>query len=155
MLIQRMSLSPEQCGSCGAAGNHPLFYGSVEPKYSVAQYPICDIRTQCEFLSTLPITYQTWPRAAVIGNAGSLIIFRVGSRDAELLAPEFRTMETGALADQEPFTAWLKRGTGHHRIFIEAKLYESAGTREAILRQSRERFGRPRNVIEAASRAFS
>jgi hypothetical protein len=44
-------------------------------------------------------------RAAVIGNAGTLIAFRVGSRDAELLAPEFRPMEPGGLADQEPFTA--------------------------------------------------
>ena len=32
-------------------------------------------------------------RAAVIGNAGTLIVFRVGSRDAELLAPEFRPMD--------------------------------------------------------------
>jgi hypothetical protein len=45
-------------------------------------------------------------RAAVIGNAGSLVVFRVGSRDAELLAPEFRPMDAGALADQEPYTAW-------------------------------------------------
>jgi hypothetical protein len=28
-------------------------------------------------------------RSAVIGNAGTLIVFRIGSRDAELLAPEF------------------------------------------------------------------
>ena len=32
-------------------------------------------------------------RAAVMGNAGSLVVFRVGSRDAQLLAPEFRPME--------------------------------------------------------------
>jgi hypothetical protein len=51
-------------------------------------------------------------RSAVIGNAGTLVVFRVGSRDAELLAPEFRPMESGALADQEPFTAWLRRGIG-------------------------------------------
>jgi hypothetical protein len=51
-------------------------------------------------------------RSAVIGNAGTLIVFRVGSRDSELLAPEFRPMDAGALADQEPFTAWLRRGIG-------------------------------------------
>ena len=32
-------------------------------------------------------------RSAVIGNAGTLVVFRVGSSDAELLAPEFRSME--------------------------------------------------------------
>ncbi|HEY1748469.1 MAG TPA: type IV secretory system conjugative DNA transfer family protein [Xanthobacteraceae bacterium] len=87
-------------------------------------------------------------RSAVIGNAGTLIVFRVGSRDAELLAPEFRPMEPGALGDQEPFTAWLRRGTGRDRIFVEPKLYEPLGTAEAIREQSRQRFGRSRAVIE-------
>jgi hypothetical protein len=87
-------------------------------------------------------------RAAVIGNAGSLVVFRVGSRDAELLAPEFRPMDSGALADQEPFTAWLRRGVGRDRIFAEDKLYEPLGTGELIREQSRQRFGRPRNTLE-------
>ncbi len=51
-------------------------------------------------------------RAAVIGNAGTLIVFRVGSRDAEPLTPEFRPMDPAGLADQEPLTAWLRRGIG-------------------------------------------
>jgi hypothetical protein len=59
-------------------------------------------------------------RSAVIGNAGTLVAFRVGSRDAELLAPEFhvgtldaglmlspehRAVVAGDLVSQEPFTA--------------------------------------------------
>lgn len=88
-------------------------------------------------------------RSAVFGNAGTLIVFRVGSEDAELLAPEFRTMEPGALSDQEPFTAWLRRGGhGHFRIFAAPKQYECRGTREAVIRQSLARFGRPRCTIE-------
>jgi len=87
-------------------------------------------------------------RSAVIGNAGSLVVFRVGSRDAELLAPEFRPMDGGALADQEPFTAWLRRGIGRDRIFAEPKLYEPLGTAELIREQSRQRFGRSRGVIQ-------
>lgn len=82
-------------------------------------------------------------RSAVIGNAGSLVVFRVGSRDAELLAPEFRPMDDGALADQEPYTAWLRRGIGRDRIVAEPKLYPPVGTRKAVLSQSRQRFGRP------------
>jgi hypothetical protein len=88
-------------------------------------------------------------RSAVIGNAGTLVVFCVGSRDAELLAPEFRPMEPGGLADQEPFTAWLRRGIGRDRIFAEPPLYEPLGTGEAIREQSRQRFGRPRRAIEA------
>ena len=87
-------------------------------------------------------------RSAVLGNAGTLIVFRVGSRDAELLAPEFRPMDAGGLADQEPFTAWLRRGIGRERITAEDKLYEPRGTAELIRGQSRQRFGRPRAAIE-------
>jgi hypothetical protein len=87
-------------------------------------------------------------RSAVIGNAGTLVVFRVGSRDAELLAPEFRPMESGALADQEPFTAWLRRGIGRDRIFIQPKLHKPLGTAQAIRIQSRQRFGRHRATID-------
>ena len=87
-------------------------------------------------------------RAAVIGNAGTLVVFRVGSRDAELLAPEFRPMDPAGLADQEPFTAWLRRGIGRDRIFAEPKLYEPRDTATFIREQSRQRFGRKRNAIE-------
>ncbi len=87
-------------------------------------------------------------RSAVIGNASTLIVFRVGSRDAELLAPEFRPMDPAALADQEPFTAWLRRGLGRDRIFAEPKLYDAVGTGEMIREQSRQRFGRSRGAIE-------
>jgi len=87
-------------------------------------------------------------RSAVIGNAGTLIVFRVGSRDAELLAPEFRPMDVGGLADQEPFTAWLRRGIGHDRIFVEPHLYDPLGTAALIREQSRQRFARSRGAIE-------
>jgi hypothetical protein len=91
-------------------------------------------------------------RSAVIGNAGTLVAFRVGSRDSELLAPEFRQMEPGTLSDQEPFTAWLRRGIGRHRIFVEDKLYRPCGVAEAIREQSRQRFGRFRGAVERQRR---
>src|SRR5712692_7831970 len=87
-------------------------------------------------------------RSAVIGNAGSLVVFRVGSRDAELLAPEFRPMDSGALADQEPYTAWLRRGISRDRIFAEPKIDRPIGTAEAIRVQSPQRFGRPSHIVD-------
>src|ERR1700694_1589393 len=78
-------------------------------------------------------------RAAVIGNAGSLVVFRVGSRDAELLAPAFRPMDSGTRPEQQPFTAWLRRSAARDRIIAEPKLYEPLGTGEAIRIQSRQR----------------
>jgi hypothetical protein len=106
-------------------------------------------------------------RAAVIGNAGTLIVFRVGSEDAALLAPEFavgtldaglmlapenRPVVAGDLASQEPFTAWLRRGIERNHVFIEPMLYPSRGTAEAIREQSRRRFGRFRGAIERQRR---
>ncbi len=91
-------------------------------------------------------------RSAVLGNAGTLVAFRVGSGDAELLAPEFRPMDPGGLADQEPFTAWLRRGIGRDRIFAEPKLYEPLGTVDLIREQSRQRFSRSRATIERQRR---
>lgn len=93
-------------------------------------------------------------RSAAIGNAGTLIVFCVGSRDAELLAPEFRPMELSALADQEPFTAWLHPGIGRDRIFAEPKLYQPLGSAELIREQSRQRFGGSHAAIER-QRQFS
>ncbi len=88
-------------------------------------------------------------RAAVIGNVGTLVAFRVGSRDAELLAPEFRPMDEGALTDLAPFEAWLRRGIGRHHIATEPKLYPPLGIVEPIRQQSGERFGRLARTVEA------
>jgi hypothetical protein len=75
---------------------------------------------------------------------------RCGTRDAELLAPEFHPMEPGALTDQSPFTAWLRRcDAGRDRIEASPRIYPPLGTGAAIRGQSRQRFGRPRNAVEA------
>jgi hypothetical protein len=91
-------------------------------------------------------------RSAVIGNAGTLVVFRVGSRDAELLAPEFRPMDPAGLADQEPFTAWLRRGIGRDRIFAEPMLYESLRTAELIREQNRQRAKCRANFLASDNR---
>ena len=57
-------------------------------------------------------------------------------------------MDPAGLADQEPFTAWLRRGIGRDRIFAEPQLYEPRATGQLIREQSRQRFGRSRAAIE-------
>ena len=44
-------------------------------------------------------------------------------------------MDPGTLADQEPFTARLRRGIGRDRIFAEPPLYKPRGAAEAIREQ--------------------
>jgi hypothetical protein len=94
---------------------------------------------------------QTSPniRAAVLGNAGSLMVFRVSSNDAELLAPEFHPLPAPELADQFPFRAWLRRAEGGCRpIFLKPPLYPSRNRRPHVVAQSRRNFGRARALIE-------
>lgn len=89
-------------------------------------------------------------RAAILGNAGTLIAFRVGVEDAELLAPEF-TLATGPLlpadlSDQQPFNAWIKRGHFSATYTIEScpPFRAPQDRREIVMRESRERFAMPK-----------
>jgi hypothetical protein len=88
-------------------------------------------------------------RAAVLGNAGALIIFRVSGADAKILASEFEPLPPSELVDQPPFTAWLRRGIGHDHVDLLPRLYEPGGRMELIRRQSRRNFGRSGRIVEA------
>jgi hypothetical protein len=91
-------------------------------------------------------------RSALLGNAGSLIVFRVGSADAELLAPEFHPIPPDEISDQAPFWAWLRRGVGHQRIKASPRIFPARSRLEVIRAQSRRNFGRPRAEIERSFR---
>jgi hypothetical protein len=83
-------------------------------------------------------------RAAVLGNAGTLIVFRVGGADAALLAPEFHPMEPNTLAAQLPFKAWLRRAASGDRYPIDCAPHIAlpAGRLASVVAQSRRNFGR-------------
>lgn len=82
-------------------------------------------------------------RSAVLGNAGTLMVFRVSSNDAELLAPEFHPLPAHELAGQSPFTAWLRRSdTGHRSIALEPPQFLPRNRRKTVISQSRRNFGR-------------
>jgi len=87
-------------------------------------------------------------RSALLGNAGTLIVFRVGSADADLLAPEFYPVRPDEIADQAPFWAWLRRGEGHQRIKASPRVIPALRRLEIVRAQSRRNFGRPRSEIE-------
>jgi hypothetical protein len=91
-------------------------------------------------------------RAAILGNAGTIMVFRVSAADAELLAPEFHPLPAHELLDQSPHRAWLRRGdSGHRSVFASPRLYGSRTRRDKVIAQSRRNFGRPRAVIERKS----
>jgi len=89
-------------------------------------------------------------RAAVLGNAGALLVFRVSGYDALLLSAEFTPLPSNELVDQAPYTAWLRRGVGHDHVELLPRLYEPRGRLEIIRRQSQRNFGRPRELIECS-----
>ena len=87
-------------------------------------------------------------RAAVLGNASTLMVFRVSAADAELLAPEFHPLPAHELADQSPYRAWLRRGdSGHRAVFVSPRLSGARGRRETVIRQSRRNFGRAKEQL--------
>jgi hypothetical protein len=93
-------------------------------------------------------------RQAVFGNVGTLIAFRIGYADAEVMEKEFgNTFPAAALADLERYEAAVKLlEDGTNREPFRAKmlppLENRIGHRDKLVALSRERFATPRAIIE-------
>ena len=93
-------------------------------------------------------------RAAVFGNAGSIIACRAGAEDAAILARQIGLGGPEALLDLSNFTAWarlLRNGTPTSPIRLD--LFDAPRARRQnahrLINTSRLRFGRPRAEVEA------
>jgi hypothetical protein len=92
--------------------------------------------------------------ASVLGNCGTLISFRVGATDAERLAPEFAPFPPVTLQELgrgEVVVRQLWKGVPIEPFFgtTMPPLDVYQGKRDNILYQSRARYGRARNAVEA------
>jgi hypothetical protein len=91
-------------------------------------------------------------RAAVLGNVGTLIAFRLGADDAAALAREFEyPPETLTELGRGEVCARLLQDGAVRAPFIGKTLPplgRSSGRRENLLRQSRMRYARPRVEVE-------
>ena len=91
---------------------------------------------------------------AVFGNVGTLISFRIGSRDAAALGKEFApTFESNDLISLGRYSIYLKLMIDGvcSRPFSATTLepdMEPIGRREIVINRSRERFSRRRDIIE-------
>jgi hypothetical protein len=94
-------------------------------------------------------------RQAVFGNVGTLIAFRIGYADAEVMAKEFgNTFPPATLADLERYEAVVKLlqgGTNQEpfRAKMLPPLGNRVGRKDKLISLSRQRFAMPRAVIEA------
>ncbi len=102
-----------------------------------------------QFLGQLPPLL----RQAVIGNAGSVVVFRVGAEDAPLLAAELSVRNPGALTEIANFSAWSKIMQddlpleAHHIQMLPAQSIAEHRL-SAIRNRTRARHARPREVVE-------
>ena len=92
-------------------------------------------------------------RQAVLANAGSLIVFRCGTEDAQVLGPEFGFDNPQALADTANFTAWAKLirdGMPGDPMLLRTDTPEfpHGGRSVAVISRTRARHTRPRALVE-------
>lgn len=92
--------------------------------------------------------------AAVIGNVGTMVTFRVGSSDAEILAKEFApTFVEEDLINLPKFQTYLKLmidGVASRPFSAQTlpPIGSSTASTEKVVRVSRERYATPREKIE-------
>jgi energy-coupling factor transporter ATP-binding protein EcfA2 len=93
-------------------------------------------------------------RQAVFGNVGTLIAFRVGYTDAEVMEKEFgNTFQATVIADLERYEAVVKLlqdGTNvpPFRAKMLPPLENRIGRKDKLIARSRERFATPRAVVD-------
>jgi len=146
----------------------PNFYLYVDEFQSFANESFADILSEArKYRLNLTIAHQYIEqmseevRAAVFGNVGTMVTFRVGAFDAEVLEKEFAPV----------FTAEDLVNLGFIQIYLKLMIDGvssqpfSATTmapigkptlshKEEIIDNSRSNFSRPRAIVEAAIRAW-
>lgn len=98
---------------------------------------------------------KTTVRDAVLGNAGTIVSFRIGIEDAEILQKEFAPVFSAYdLINVEQYTAYVKLLIDNTaaKPFNMSTYPPTPGNKElgaAIKELSRLKYGRPRDIVEA------
>ncbi len=98
---------------------------------------------------------KTTVRDAVLGNAGTIVCFRIGPEDAEILAKEFAPVfSEHDLLNIEQYTAYVKMlidntAAKPFNMFTYPPLPGNKELAAAIKELSRLKYGRPREIVEA------
>ncbi len=98
---------------------------------------------------------KTTVRDAVLGNAGTLVTFRIGPEDAELLAKEYAPVFSAYdLINVEQYTAYVKllidnTAAKPFNMLTYSPLSGNKELAEVIKELSRLKYGRPREIVEA------
>lgn len=108
-----------------------------------------------QFLGQLPDLL----RRAVLGNAGSIIAFRIGAEDAVTLAPEIGVHAPSALSDLANYTAWARlmrdgAPTDSTRLSFDEPDTAETDHSALVIARTQARYTRPRASVEAAIERF-
>jgi energy-coupling factor transporter ATP-binding protein EcfA2 len=115
-----------------------------------------DLTLSHQYIDQLPLAI----RQAVFGNVGTLIVFRIGYADAEVMEKEFgNTFPASVLADLDRYEAVVKLledGTNlsPFRARMLPPIDNRIGRKENLIARSRERFATPRAVIDEKLRRW-
>ncbi|MEK7606639.1 MAG: type IV secretory system conjugative DNA transfer family protein [Patescibacteria group bacterium] len=107
-----------------------------------------------QYMGQLVQNNETKIRDAVLGNAGTMVAFRIGVEDAEVLAKEFAPVFNAYdLVNTEKFTAYIKLLVDNTAVrpFSMNSIPLQKGDRqkaEAIKQLSRLKYGRDRAIVQ-------
>ncbi len=113
------------------------------------KYRLCLVLSH-QYIDQVPLPI----RQAVFGNVGTLISFRIGFTDAEVMAAEFgKTFPPTVLADLDRYEVVVKLlEDGTNREPFRAKMLppvkNRAGYKNSLIKKSRDRFAIRRNIAE-------
>jgi hypothetical protein len=92
-------------------------------------------------------------RAAVFGNVGTIVCFRIGFEDAGMLAEQLDPIAPHALTELDPHRAWVRQldgGTMLEPTFVRLlpPYVPRRGRAATLLRESRRKYATPRAKVE-------
>lgn len=146
----------------------PPFYLYVDEFQSFANESFADILSEArKYKLALTIAHQYIEqmsdevRAAVFGNVGTMITFRVGSYDAEVLekefAPQFTAQDIVNLGFAQVYLKLMINNVGSQPFSATTlprpQIPDRVYTRE-VIDASRKQFGKPREQVEADIRKW-
>ncbi len=164
MLITKMYLAAMSRADVGAENvkSLPPFYLYVDEFQSFANESFADILSEArKYKLALTVAHQYIEqmsdevRAAVFGNVGTMISFRVGSYDAEVLEKEFAPMflaeDIVNLGFAQVYLKLMIRGIGSPPFSAKTLPRPKVPARNyapEVIASSRANFARPREVVE-------
>ena len=116
-----------------------------------------------QYIGQLVTETSAKTRDAIFGNVGTMIVFRIGAKDAEFLekefAPEFDPEDMVNLPNYHIYIKMIVDGVSHRPFsattLLPFKIYVSAATAQKIIENSRKKYGRPRYVVENEIKEFT